>query len=88
MRIKECDKISKTKAALKTANNKASSPKNKIAAPYAKMLKKVIPKNRILEDKSRSEDSSPEGKNLNREGCVLAQNLTLEGGDHETAHSK
>ena len=58
MRIKECDKASKTKAAPKTANNKASSLKNKIEAAGAKMLKKVIPKNKVLEDKSRSEDSS------------------------------
>ena len=74
VRIKECNKAFKTKAALKTANNKAFPPKNKIAAACAKMLKKVIPKNKVLEDKSRREDSSPEGEDLNKEGCVLAQN--------------
>ena len=79
VRIRECDKASKIKAALKTANSKAFSPKNKIEAACAKMLKKVIPKNKVLTDKSRSEDSSPEGENLNKEGCVLAHNLTPEG---------
>ena len=77
--IKEGDRAFKTRTALKMANNKASPIKNKVEAAGAKMLKKVIPKNKILKDKSRSEDSSPEGENLNREGCVLAQNLTPEG---------
>ena len=79
VQIKECDKASKTKSALKTANNKASPLKNKIEAAGAKMLKKVIPKSKVLEDKSRSEDSSPEGENLNKEGCVLVQNPIPEG---------
>ena len=79
VRTKECDKVSKTKAALKTANNKASLLKNKIEATGAKMLKKVISKNKVLEDKSRSGDSSLEGENLNKEGCVLAQNLVPDG---------
>ena len=69
---------SKIKAALKTAKNKASRLKNKIEAAGAKILKKVIPENNVLEDKSRSEDSSPEGENLNKEDCVLAQNLRPE----------
>ena len=72
LQIKEGDKASKTKAALKMANNKASPPKNKIEAAGAKILKKVIPKSKVLEDKSRSEDSSPEGEHLIKEGCVLA----------------
>ena len=42
------------------------------------MPKKVIPKNKILKDKSRREDSSPGGENLNKEGFVLAQNLIPE----------
>ena len=79
VRIKECNKASKTKAALKTANNKASPLKNKIEVAGVKMLKKVIPENKVLEDKSRSEDSSPEGEILNKEGCVLAQNLVPDG---------
>ena len=74
VQIKECDKAFKIKAALKTANNKA----NKIEAAVAKMLKKVIPKNKVLKDKSRRKDSSPGGKEL-EEGCILVQNLTPEG---------
>ena len=42
VKIKECDKVSKTRTALKTANNKASPIKSKIEAAVAKMLKKVI----------------------------------------------
>ena len=76
VRIKECGKASKTNAAPKKANNKAFLSKNKITAACAKLFNKVIPKNKVLEDRSRSEDSSPEGENLNGEGCVLARNLT------------
>ena len=79
VRIKECGKASKTKAALKTANNKASLLKNKIEVAGAKMLNKVTPKNKVLKDKSRSKDSLPEGETVNKEGCVLAQNLIPEG---------
>ena len=59
-------------------NNKASPIKNKIEAAVAKMLKKVIPKNKVLKDKSRRKDSSPGGKELEEE-CILVQNLTPEG---------
>ena len=75
--------------------------KNKIAVACAKLLNKVISKSKALEDKSRSEKSSPEGDDpkrpitiniggtpirTDREGCVLAQNLTSEGGEHKTVH--
>ena len=79
VQIKERDKAFKIKVALKTANNKASPLKSKIEAAGVEMLKKVIPKNKDLEDKSRREDSSPGDENLNEEGCVLAQNLIPEG---------
>ena len=79
VRIKECNKASKTKAAPRKANNKAFPPKNKIAAVCVKLFNKVIPKSKVLKDKSRSEDSPPEDEDLNGEGCVLAQNLTPEG---------
>ena len=73
------DRAFKTRTALKTANNKASPIKNKIEAAGAKMLKKVIPKNNVLKDKSRRKDSSPGGEELKEEGCVLVQNLAPEG---------
>ena len=61
MRIKECDKEYNTKPAPRKANNKALPLKNKIAVACAKLLNKVIPKSKALEDKSRSEKSSPGG---------------------------
>ena len=68
VRIKECDRESKIKAAPRKANNKAKNKnktfplKNKIAVACAKLLNKVIPKSKALKDKSRSDKSSPEGK--------------------------
>ena len=103
MRIKECDKEFKIKTAPRKANNKAfplknknkAFPlKNKIAVACAKLLNKVIPKSKALEDKSRNEKSSSEGDapkqpikiniggtriRTDGEGSVLAQNLTHEG---------
>ena len=74
MRIKECDKVSKTK----TANNKAFSTKRKIEAAVAKILKKVIPKNKVLKDKPRYKDSPPGGEEI-AEGRIMVQSLTPKG---------
>ena len=60
MRIKECGKISKTK----TASNKAFSTKRKIEATVAKILKKVIPKNKVLKDKPGHKTSPPGGEKI------------------------
>ena len=59
MRIKECDKESKTKPAPSKASNKALPLMNKIAVACAKLLNKVLSKSKVLEDKSRSEKLSP-----------------------------
>ena len=97
-----CDKESKIKTAPRKAKTRSrtrtrpfnSTTKNKIAVACAKLLNKVIPKRKALEDKSRSEKSSLEGNDpkrpikinlggttikINGEGCVLAQNQTPEG---------
>ena len=79
VRIKECDKDSKIKPAPSKVGNKALPLKNKVEEACAKLLNKVILKSKVLEDKSRSDDSSPEGESLNKEGCVFAQNLTPAG---------
>ena len=94
VRIKECDKESKTKPAPSKASNKALPLMNKIAVACAKLLNKVLSKSKVLEDKSRSEKLSPGcddskralktnmGGNTirtNGEGFVLAENLTPEG---------
>ena len=68
VQIKECDRAFKTRTALKMANNKASPIKNKIEAAVAKMRKKVIPKNKVVKDKSRRKDSSPGVKNWKKKG--------------------
>ena len=60
VRIKECDRDSKIKAAPRKANSKALPIKNKIAVACAKLLNKVIPKSKALEDKSLIDKSSPE----------------------------
>ena len=78
MKIKERVKVSRTRTAPKTANNKTSPIKSKIEAAVAKMLKKVIPKNKVLKDKSRYNDSPPGGEEL-AEGRILVQSLTPEG---------
>ena len=70
MKIKECDKISK----IKTASNKAFSTKRKIEATVAKIIKKVIPKSKLLKDKI----SSPLGDNKS-EGRVMVQSLKSKG---------
>ena len=62
VRIKECDKISK----IKTASNKAFSTKRKIEAAVAKIIKKVIPKSKLLKDKF-----SPPGGGERAEGRVM-----------------
>ena len=64
-RIKECDKEFKTKTAPGKANNKAFPLKNKIAVACAKLLNKVTPKSKALEDKSRSRKSFPKGDDPN-----------------------
>ena len=80
VRIKECDKESKTKPAPIKMGNTALPLKNKVKEACAKLLNKVVPKSKALEDKARSTKSSPEGDDLKRgEGCILAQNLTPEG---------
>ena len=79
VRIKECDKDSKTKPAPSKTGNKALSLKDKAAEACTK-LNNVIPQNKALEDESRSTKSSPEGDDLKQgEGFILAQNLTPEG---------
>ena len=78
VKIKECNRVSKTRTALKMVNNKASPIKNRIEAAVAKMLKKVIPKNKVLKDKSRYRGSPPGGAEP-EEGCILIQNLKPEG---------
>ena len=60
VRIKECDKISK----IKTASNKAFTTKRKIEAAVAKVIKKVIPKSKLLKDKI----SSPGGRREQKGG--------------------
>ena len=87
-------KKAKNKAFPLKNKNKAFPLKNKIAVACAKLLNKVIPKSKALEDKSRSDKSSPEGVDpkrsiktnivgttirINGEGCILAQNLTPKG---------
>ena len=54
------------------------STKRKIAAAVAKMLKKVIPKNKVLKDKPRYKDSPPGGEEL-VDGRSMVQSLTPEG---------
>ena len=49
------------------------------------MLKKVIPKNKVLKDKSKRKDSSPGGEELEEKGCILVQDLTPKG-EHKKAH--
>ena len=78
--FEECAKISKTK--------RASNCPNKIEAAIAKLIKRVTPKNKarkkvILKNKS-VDDKSRSGKPSG--GCVLAQNLTPKEEKHETAH--
>ena len=94
VRIKECDKDFKTKPVLSKTDNKALPLKNKVAEACATLLNKVISKSKALEDKSRSEKSSPGGDDLkwalkinmggntirtNGEGCILAQSPNSEG---------
>ena len=80
VQIKECDKDSKVKLVPSKTGNKALPLKNKVEEACAKLLNKVILKSKVLEDKSRSAKSSPEGDDMKRgEGCILAQNLTPEG---------
>ena len=67
VRIKECDKISK----IRTASNKAFSTKREIEATAAKIIKKVIPKSKLLKDKI-----SPPGGEEIAEGRVMVQSLT------------
>ena len=68
--FKECAEVSKTKS--------ANRGPNKIEAAIAKLIKRVIPKNKarrkvILKNESTS-DKSRSGESAG--GCVLAQNLT------------
>ena len=68
VKIKECNRVSKTRTALKMVNNKASPIKNRIEAPVAKMLKKVIQKNKVLKDKSKGTRILPQGAKNWRKG--------------------
>ena len=94
VRIKECDKDSKIKLAPSKVGNKALPLKNKVVEVCAKLINKVILKDKALEDKSRSVKLSPGGDDskwalkfnmggntikTNGEGCVLAQSPTPEG---------
>ena len=87
LQIKEYDKDSKTKPAPSKTGNKTLLLKNKVAEACAKLLNKVIPKSKALEDKSTSEKSFPGGDDPKQalkinmdgntirtkgEGCVLA----------------
>ena len=88
VRIKECDKDSRIKPVPSIVGNKALPLKNKVAEACAKLLNKVIPKDKALEDESRSAKLSPGGGDPKRalkinmggstikidgEGCVLVQ---------------
>ena len=88
VRIKECDKDSRIKPVPSIVGNKALPLKNKVAEACAKLLNKVISKDRAFEDKSRSANISRRGDDpkwalkinmggstikTNGEGCILAQ---------------
>ena len=105
-----CDKESKIKTAPRKAKTRSrtrtrpfnSTTKNKIAVACAKLLNKVIPKSKALEDKSLIDKSSPEGDDPKRpiktniggttirtkgEVCIFAQNLTPKGESTNTVVS-
>ena len=93
VRIKECNKESKTGPAPTKASNKVTL-KSRVAETCAKLIAKVIPKDNAPEDKPRSAEFSPGVNNpkraskinmggnaikTNGEGCIMAQSLKLEG---------
>ena len=61
VQIKECDKDSKTKPVPRKTGNKALPLKNKVAEACAKLLNKVISKDKALDDQSRSAKLTPGG---------------------------